>query len=103
MAEPVTRADFARHVNTPFVLRDSREDRLDLVQVSDAPSSHRQEVFSLLFRGPADRALAQGTWKMAHEALGDLDIFLVPVGQDGSGRYYEAVFNRLVPPDPGRA
>jgi hypothetical protein len=98
----VTRDSFARHVDTAFRLRDAGGDELTLIQVSELRASPRQETFSLLFRGAADRALPQATWKVGHAALGELDIFLVPVGHDERGRYYEAVFNRLVPPGLGR-
>ena len=99
----MTRDDFARHVNTSFRLSDAGESELTLVDVSALRASPRQETFSLLFRSAGERPLPQGTWKLDHAALGQLDIFLVPVGQDEHGRYYEAVFNRLVPPDSGRA
>jgi hypothetical protein len=99
----VTRDDFARHVNTPFRLPDAGAAGLTLIDVSAVQSSPRQETFSLIFRGAGDRGLPQGTWRLDHAALGALDIFLVPVGRDERGWYYEAVFNRLVPPDSRRA
>jgi len=38
--------------------------------------------------------LPQATYTLEHTELGELDIFLVPVGPDGGGRQqYEAVFN----------
>jgi hypothetical protein len=36
---------------------------------------------------------------MQHVQLGTFDLFLVPVGQDQQGVYYEAIFNRLRPQD----
>jgi hypothetical protein len=33
---------------------------------------------------------------MKHESIGDFDLFLVPIGRDESGTFYEAVFNRLI-------
>ena len=97
----MTRDDFARHANTTFRLRDAGEAALILVDVSALRASPRQETFSLRFRGAGDRPLHQATWKLDHAVLGPLDIFLVPVGQDERGRYYEAVFNRLIPLDAG--
>jgi hypothetical protein len=47
--------------------------------------------FALLFRGgPAER-LPQGTYRMDHERLGAIKLFIVPVGM-GSEPVYEAVF-----------
>jgi hypothetical protein len=34
-------------------------------------------------------------YQLQHERLGAFELFLVPVGQDQDGVYYEAVFNRL--------
>jgi hypothetical protein len=35
---------------------------------------------------------------MKHEAIGDFELFLVPIGRDETGTFYEAVFNRLISP-----
>lgn len=53
----------------------------------------RREPFSLLFRGPKSPVLAQRIYPLEHETLGRLEIFLVPVGPDGEGMRYEAIFN----------
>lgn len=50
--------------------------------------------FSLLFRGPMNRVLSQGTYRFEHEQLGSFVLFLVPVGPGGGGLRYEVVFNR---------
>ena len=69
---------------------------IKLVEVSDRGSSLRQEVFALLFNGPAAHFMKQGIHRLSHSGLGELQLFLVPVGQDEQGFQYEAVFNRLV-------
>jgi len=48
-----------------------------------------------MFRGPHDRLLQQGMYRIRHDHLGAFDLFLVPVGQDRHGLYDEAVFNRV--------
>ncbi len=54
----------------------------------------RQEPFRLTFRGgPVDAFLPQQVCRMKHASLGDLEIFLVPIGPDDHGMCYEAVFN----------
>lgn len=69
---------------------------LALVQVERLTDDADDEAsFSLLFRGPADRMLAQATYRLVHPVLGDLDIFLVPIRQDAAGIYYQAIFNRM--------
>lgn len=49
--------------------------------------------FSLSFRttGVA-AALPQRIYEVAHEEVGAYEIFLVPVGTDGQGMVYEAIF-----------
>ena len=50
--------------------------------------------FTLLFRGALPGWLPQRIYRLRHPALGELDIFLVPLGPDAGGFRYEAVFNR---------
>jgi hypothetical protein len=61
-------------------------------QLGSRPESIR-EPFSLTFRGPANLRLPQGTYKMRNPTLGEMEIFLVPIGADQTSRTYEAVFN----------
>jgi hypothetical protein len=49
--------------------------------------------FSLIFLGADARVLPQRLYQLTHEAMGELAIFLVPVGQDARGISYQAVFN----------
>jgi hypothetical protein len=57
---------------------------LELVEVNALP----QDGFALVFAGGPAPPLPQGVQRVDHDALGPLDIFLVPVGPDR----YEAVF-----------
>ncbi|MEQ1920903.1 MAG: hypothetical protein ABL952_00210 [Pyrinomonadaceae bacterium] len=66
-----------------------------LVNVDDIVSNDIQDNFTLLFRAPLDAPQQQGIYRIEHEAIGAMDLFLVPVKQDDSGLYYEAVFNLL--------
>ena len=56
------------------------------------------ERFSILFRGPQERPLPQGTYAFEHPHLGTFPLFIVPVGADYQGLRYEAVFTRLSRP-----
>lgn len=69
--------------------------RVDDLSRGDESASGRRKPFSLVFSGPKDRELAQGTFNMEHGKLGSFELFLVPVVQpQGSDeRWYEAVFN----------
>lgn len=97
MLENLTAATFQPLQGSTFRL--PLEDRdpltLELIEVSclGVPGSEGREQFSLLFRGPAEPLLAQHLWRLEHESLGRLELFLVPIGPDAEGRHrYEAVF-----------
>lgn len=66
---------------------------LERVDTASAPMSPGGRcAFSLLFRGPADRVLAQRTYELRQDLLGVLHLFLVPVGMQEDGVRYQAVF-----------
>jgi hypothetical protein len=56
------------------------------------PAGQHRNQFSLVFRGPAEPVLSQATYGVDHDELGHLDLFLVPIGPDGTGMRYQAVF-----------
>jgi len=100
MLENLTAATFSEILNTKFRLQLSESDllELELFNVEDLRSSPRQERFSILFRGPLDPAIWQGMYKMEHDQLGTLDLFIVPIAKEEDGMVYEAVFNRMKKP-----
>ena len=55
-------------------------------------SGAAREPYSLVFRGPAESVLEQGIVPLRHPELGEIAIFLVPIGPDSQGMRYEAVF-----------
>lgn len=72
---------------------DSPDFELELADVVDAVhEGARRRQFSLLFRGGPDPPLVQRIYRLEHDQLGALDIFLVPLGPDAVGQRYEAVF-----------
>lgn len=88
---------FAGQVDSLFraSLDDGPMFEMSLVKLTEIACSDVQENFSLLFRSPIDILPEQGIYRMEHESLGPMDIFLVPVKLDGTGLYFEAVFNNL--------
>jgi len=95
MTDVFTIDTFSGHVGSKFLMSygDSQTAEVELLSVTDLGSSPRQMQFSLIFVGPGP--VAQGTYRLGHDALGALDLFLVPIGKDESGVRYEAVFNRV--------
>ncbi|WP_420408266.1 DUF6916 family protein [Hoeflea sp.] len=67
--------------------------RLRLVEVLRKGKGERMGgAFSLLWQSDSESILPQGCYTFKHDGLGDLDIFIVPVGQASEGVHYEAVF-----------
>ncbi|HEY7037186.1 MAG TPA: hypothetical protein VH482_38045 [Thermomicrobiales bacterium] len=89
---------FSPHLDEPFRIRvgDADWEETRLVEATalgeDAASGGRRTPFSLVFRGSRDRVLPQRTYRIEHEAIGEFDLFLVPIGPDRDGMRYEAVF-----------
>ena len=93
-------ATFRAHLDTSFSVGGGADRiALRLAEVVDGQSGGGLQRFSLLFHGPADRVLAQGTYSLQHDALGSLVIFIVPViGSNAERIVYEACFSRPMPP-----
>jgi len=91
-----TKATFESYVNSIFQLHTVFGIiEVTLVRVADLPAPRGGECFSLLFRG-GSRALRQETYMMAHSALGNFWLLLVPAGTDQNGAQgYLATINRL--------
>jgi hypothetical protein len=91
------RDEFASCLGSGFRVVDPSLDPFDLelVQVSDLKTTPEQQNFSILFLGPAEHFMPQSIHRLAHDRLGELDLFLVPIGQQGETILYQAVFNHL--------
>ena len=90
---------FRAQVDTLFLVQhDADRIELRLVDVADERVGRGIQQFSLLFHGPADRALSQGTHEFHHGALGSLSLFIVPVvGSNHERIVYQACFSRPAP------
>lgn len=97
MLEHLNLSSFTEHLNTKFRIHaaESTVVETELIVAEDLGSTPRQERFSLIFRGPGEPYLPQNMYRIEHDVMGSLDLFLVPVGKDEDGIQYEAVFNRL--------
>lgn len=59
-----------------------------------SPSPRSAPSFALILRhNGAKQAFGQGLYRLEHPGLGALDLFVVPVGPDGTGMCYEVTFN----------
>ena len=98
MLEDLTRESFAPHVGSEFRLPVEGRASVSLTLIeatalgpprAGAPA---RAPFSLVFRGPRAPMLPQRIHRLEHDALGPLEIFIVPIGPDGEGMRYEAIF-----------
>jgi len=99
--EWLTCADFAGRVGDAFDVTadDAPVLSIELVEATEStepggrgPEGQTRMQFSLLFRGPASPLLPQATYLLSHAELGELHLFLVPVGSEPDGIRYEAAF-----------
>lgn len=97
MEELLTHEVFARNINTKFQaqLDESNYVELELAQVSDVTVFPKQEQFAIVFVGPVESFLNQGSRTFKHEQMGQFELFIVPIARDEKGFHYEAVFNRI--------
>ena len=98
--ESVTAQDFAALLQQEFAvaIEDGGESFADFVltEAVERPVRGGREgrvPFSLVFTGPEDIVVEQGTLWMSHPNIGCLPIFLVPIAQNQESRLYEAVFS----------
>ncbi len=98
----LTKETFRQNLNSRFWLTAEAAEpyAVDLVEVADGYSTPKQEQFSLRFRGDPASIYPQRIYAVKHDSIGEFELFLVPVGRDDSGTFYEAVFNRFINQEP---
>ena len=64
----------------------------ECVTAGMAPAGSSRAPFRLLFHGPLRPVLPQAIYRLVHEEMGALDIFIVPIGPEGDSMRYEAIF-----------
>ena len=69
---------------------------LELISVTDTGPASRPEArrtFSLIFLGPTSpQYLLQHIYRLEHEQMGELELFIVPLGPQEGRMRYEAIF-----------
>jgi hypothetical protein len=100
MLDGMTLEAFEKHLGTAFRVEANPEESQDLTLIeasalTTGPGPSRRDGFSLVFRGPRDKGLEQKIHRLAHDEMGTIDLFLVPLGPEGDpeGTHYQAIFN----------
>ncbi|KZL12666.1 hypothetical protein PsAD2_03973 [Pseudovibrio axinellae] len=66
---------------------------LKLVEVVPLRSGERKGgAFSMVWQGPLQPSLEQGSYQLTQETLGSMELFIVPIAHNTDGFKYEAVF-----------
>jgi hypothetical protein len=90
-----TRQQFEAEVSTAFHVVGADGVNLQLSEVRGGRSSADLEQFSAYFRSDPGVVFAQGAYLLRHDALGDVEIFLVPIDRDGDSLVLEAAVATL--------
>jgi hypothetical protein len=102
MAAIPTEKDFCQQLNTKYLANvpESQPVELELVEVKSYVSGPGEQAgmerFSIYFHGPAENFLPQDTYRVTHDQMGNLDLFLVPIAGDELGFRYETVINYFI-------
>lgn len=101
MLDKLTVDDFRPAIGQAFTIDAGDGRRIDLtlteartIDPGAAPTDdagHRAP-FALDFRGPAEPTLPQAIYRLENDALGALELFIVPVARSEAGTDYEAIF-----------
>jgi hypothetical protein len=93
MEAPASPDSYRPHIGEAFGLLREGGGALTLTTVDVLIDDEAQLCFSLLFL--SGTPLAQGTYSLSHPALGEINLFLVPIQKAKHGFRCEAVFNLL--------
>lgn len=101
MDRMLTLEDFADKVGDRFAIepgdRDSATVAATLTEASALQAGRavalKRPPFSLVFVAEHQAPLPQRIYRVEHDTLGALSIFLVPIGRDARGVSYQATFN----------
>lgn len=91
-------SDFAPHLESVFNVYIGETDPMPITLIEakalqPQPPPLRPDPFELRFRGPGPAYLNQMIHSVSHPTMGEFQLFLVPIGVDGDGFLYQAIFN----------
>lgn len=95
--ENLTLENFKTNIGSGFQAQidENNAVQLEIKQCEDLGSTPQQEQFSVILRGPLQPLLIQKIYRLKHDVLGEHDLFVVPIRQDGEATFYEIIFNRF--------
>jgi hypothetical protein len=95
MESTLDREIFAEVLGSKFTLKASggQSAELELTEVTPLKERSGSKSYSLIFEVPESHRVEQGLFELEHPTLGELQIFLVPVGMKKARQELQAVFN----------
>ena len=96
MPEDITHEMFVDHVEKTFRVH-CGDEFLDVelteVDVRERPIEELRQPFTLIFRGPKDRTLREGLYKVENEDVGTVELYIIPIISVGDRQDYQVVFS----------
>lgn len=98
MNELPKREDFLLQLNTKFrVFFDGQQPtEVELTEVSEMRQKSKFEAFSLIFEAPKDIFPQTLLYRVEHDSLGVMELFMGPVEETAKSYLLEAVFNQPI-------
>jgi len=98
MSKLPARDDFFKCLNTKFRIffHAEKTTEVDLVEVSEIRRKPRYETFSLVFLAPKTILPEQKIYRVEHDVLGNLELFLAPFEENEKGFSFEVLFNQKI-------
>lgn len=97
MPDEITPETFVDHVNKTFrviCVEGTLDVELTEVMVHEDPGIEGlRQPFTLIFRGPKDRVLSEGLYKVENDDAGSVDLYVIPIMSPGDYQDYQVVFN----------
>jgi hypothetical protein len=98
MNELPKRQDFLKQLNTMFrVFLDGQQPtEVRLKEVSEMRQKSKYEAFSLIFAAPKDIFPQPLLYRVEHDTLGAMELFMGPVEETEDSYLLEALFNQRI-------
>lgn len=96
MNELPTRDEFHEQLNTKFrvFFDEQNATEVELTDVSELRRKPDYEAFSLVFQAPKTINPHQMMYRVEHDTLGTMDLFMAPFAENDNGYAFEALFNK---------
>ena len=96
MTESISHKNFSGHLNALFRVEEA-ETSLELelveVEVGKPIDASLRDPFTLIFQGPKDSILAEGSHNLSNNDAGSFELYSIPIVSRGAQQLYQVIFN----------